>query len=68
MSKDLGEVYDLSYAKKAMAVLITLPVLVMYTEAVLIYRHYPLSRESLVSHPVMLAGFSPSICSPEPSA
>ncbi len=32
----IGESYDLSYAKKAMAVLVTLPLLVMYTEAVLI--------------------------------
>ncbi len=30
------EEYDLSYAKRAMAVLVTLPLLVMYTEAVLI--------------------------------
>jgi len=33
---DDGEVYDLSYARKAAAILITLPLLVMYTEAVLI--------------------------------
>jgi hypothetical protein len=33
---DIGESYDLNYAKKAMAVLVTLPLLVMYTEAVLI--------------------------------
>ncbi|MCE4606992.1 MAG: MFS transporter [Desulfurococcales archaeon] len=34
--EDDGEVYDLRYAKRAMMVLVTLPLLVMYTEAVLI--------------------------------
>ncbi len=34
--EDDGEVYDLKYAKRAMMVLVTLPLLVMYTEAVLI--------------------------------
>ncbi|WP_248841837.1 hypothetical protein [Thermococcus thioreducens] len=30
-----GEAYDLSYAKKAMLVVVILPLLVMYTEAML---------------------------------
>jgi MFS family permease len=45
VKEDAEEIYDLSYAKKAMSVLVILPVLVMYTEAVLIPSLPTIQRE-----------------------